>query len=65
MQLSSLLRCKDIQSVIWVQVGNMPEPLNDPPEHSTCTVDLAPFNNLLNPGDELGSDNNQLTVCMY
>ena len=45
-----------------MQVG---DPLNDPPEHSTCTADLAPFNNPLNPGDELGSDNNQLTVCMH
>ena len=38
----------------------MPEPLNDPPEHSTCTADITPF---INPDNKLGNGNNQLMVC--
>ena len=45
-----------------MQIGDIPEPLNDPSEHSTCTASIDP---LSNPENELGlgDDNNQLMVC--
>ena len=45
-----------------MQIGDIPEPQNDPSEHSACTASIDP---LSNPENELGlgDDNNQLMVC--